>query len=208
MSRLPALAAAFLGIGLVAASPAAAHIPSLRGHLIELVRGSDLVVAGTVLSEAADGPGRRLTTIRVESVLAGKAEEKQLRFRGRTRFVPQRRYVFFLQRAGDVIECPQGSGTLFPASAEDDAAYRAAVDRIRRALGQPPDLQAEAMRAALIATLTATPQSLRYHAAFDLAAVGSHDGPPTLAQRAALNRLLDDPQLDPALRPFLTALLR
>jgi hypothetical protein len=180
------------------AQSAAAHIPQLRGRLIDLVGQSDLVVVGTVDSVSAVDTRLKSTTVRVEGNLVGAAPERRLTFRGRARFAPGRRFVFFLRRSGAGFECVQPSGTQFPSRPEDDAAYRDAVTAIQRALAVPVADRASALRAAMIPALSAGAARLRYYAVLELASLAHHGL--TEPERRALEQLAADPESDPAVR--------
>ena len=188
------------------AQPAAAHIPPLRGRLIELVSQSDLIVAGTV-EDVAPLAGRDSdTTVRVEARLLGESANPGLTFRAHSRFAPGQRFVFFLRHRDGGIECVQLSGTVFPARPEDDAAYREVVTGIARALRLGEGEREAALAAALIPALTAASPPLRYHAVLELAALAHHGL--TTAEQHALAHLMADPAADPAIRPIVTEILR
>jgi hypothetical protein len=189
-----------------AAQPAAAHVPQLRGRLIELVGQSDLIVVGTVENVRAVATRQHDTTIRLEGHLLGTTPAATVTVRARPRFAPGKRFVFFLRRAGAGLECVQPSGAVFPSRPEDDAAYRATITAIQQALRARGADRPAALRAALIPALSAAAPPLRYHAVLELGALSHHGltGP----ERRSLERLAADPATDPAIRPVLTSLIR
>jgi hypothetical protein len=184
---------------------AAAHVPQLRGRIIDLVSQSDLVVVGTVESVRALEARQYDTSVRVEGQIIGAAAEPTLTFHARLRFAPGQRFVFFVRRAGADLECVQPSGTVFPARPEDDAAYHAAISGIERALAVAVDQRPAALRAVIIPALSATAPPLRYHAILELDALAHHGL--TEPERQSLERLSADPTTDPAIRPLVTSLL-
>jgi len=190
-----------------AASPARAHIPELRGKLVDLVRRSDVIVIGTV--QRCDAVKARVTntTLSVDQTLVGQVSEPNLSFRGPTRFAPAGRYVFFLRRTASGFEGIQSSGSAFPSRTEDDAAYRQTIGTIREALRAGAEQQLTALRSAMIAALSASASALRYHAALELAAL-AHHAELTAAEHDALERLGASPATDPALRPLISTLLQ
>jgi hypothetical protein len=190
----------------VAVRPAAAHVPQLRGRLIDLVGQSDLVVVGTV--EEVSAPDRRSyrATVRVDDTLIGEPAPPTLTARARLRFAIGQRFVFFLRRDGTAFECVQPSGAIFPSRPTDDAGYREAVTAIRRALAVAPADRNAALRAAVIPALSARAAYLRYQAVLELGAL-AHDGM-TASERALLERQVADPTTDPTIRSALVTLLR
>ena len=189
---------------LVAAEPASAHIPQLRGRLLDLVAHSDVVVVGTVETASPLDPRTNSTTIRTETALVGEAPAPTLTFRGAARFPVGSRFVFFLRRNGS-FECVQPSGTLFAARPQDDAAYRVTVTGIKLAQREPADKQPAALRTALIPALSAGVPTLRYHAVLELAALAHHGLSDT--DRQALARIAADPSTDATIRPIIKTLL-
>ncbi len=199
---------AALLFGLAAVPEAAAHLPVLRGHLVEVVRQSDLVVVGRVTETRSAGAPVRETTVAVARVLRGASGEHLLVFRGRLDAAAGSRQVFFLRHAAPGLECVQPSGVIFPARAEDDEIYRDTVAAIGEALRDAGVAQGVKLRAALLPALSARPAALRYNAALDLVAF-TEQGPPLGAdERAKLQRLRADERTDPALRPLLSEALR
>jgi hypothetical protein len=192
------LAVAFL------APAAAAHVPALRGRLIDLVNQSDLVVVGTVERVSAADQRLHDTTMRVEDRFIGTTPAAQLTFRGPTRFTPGRRFVFFLRRSGTGYECLQPSGTLFPARAADDALYRDTLTAIQRALRGGANQRAAALQAALLPALSSQTAQLRYSAVLEMAALAHHGLPQ--AERRSLERLAAEPGSDPAIRQLVNGL--
>jgi len=190
---------------LLAAQPSAAHVPQLRGRLIDLVAQSDVVLIGTVTEVRPTASRWHDTTMRVEQRLIGDAPDAVVTFRARPRVAPGQRFVFFLRRAGSNLECVQLSGTVFPAPAGDDAVYRATITAIGQALRLPAADRAAAMGAALIPALSAAAPPLRYHAVLELGALAHHGL--SESQRRALERLAADPTTDPDIRPVLTSLI-
>lgn len=188
------------------AQAAVAHVPQLRGRLVDLVGQSDLVVVGTVERVQVVGARRHDTTVRVEGALIGEAPQATLTFRARPRVAAGRRFVFFLHRDATGLECVQASGTVFPARREDDAAYRETVTAIQRALRGSEAARPAALRAALIPALSAAAPPLRYYAVLDLTALVHHGL--TESERRSLERLVADPATDPAIRPTIASLLR
>ena len=188
------------------AQPAAAHVPELRGRVIDLVSQSDLVVVGKVEYVAAIDTRLNDTTVRVEGHFIGETDETVLTFRAQRRFVPGQRFVFFLRRVGTSLECVQPTGTVFPSRPEDDAAYRETVAAIQRALGASVVDRPAALRAAVIPALSAAAPPLRYHAALELAALAHHGL--TESERASLERLVADSACDPTIRSIVTSILR
>lgn len=195
-------------LSLLSAAVAHAHVPIVHGRLVDLVARSDLVVIGTV--QGVNPVSARFvdTQIKIEQVVVGTALQKPVTFRGPTRFAPGERYVFFLRRAGSGLESLQASGTVFPATPADDAAYRHAVLGVRRALHLDPSLQAGGMLQALIPALSAGAPPLRYHAALEIGALTEHGHELSPAERQAVQRLLADAATDPVLRPLLAHLVR
>lgn len=202
---LPRLVLA-IGLLVCVAQPAAAHVPQLRGRLIDLVSQSDLVVVGTVEDVRAVGPQLNDTTVRVEGQFIGEATDAPLTFRARPPFAPGQRFVFFLHRDGASLSCVQPVGTVFPSRPQDDAAYRQTITAVQRALPAVEGERAAALRAAIIPALSAAAPPLRYHAVLELAALAHHGL--TEAERRALEQLATDPATDPAIRPILVSLLR
>jgi hypothetical protein len=195
-------------LALALAGAAQAHLPVLRGRLVELVQQSDAVIIGTAERVEPRGPRLVDTVVRVTQVVLGAPLPETITFRGPTRFAPGQRYVFFLRHQGSGFEGMQASGTVFPATPADDAAYRRTVTAIAAALHGDPSRQADAVRAALIPALSAHAPPLRYHAALELAALAAGGHGPTPHEQRTLERVLARPDTDPALRPVLTPLLR
>lgn len=204
MRRL-ALATLLPALLLVALDTARAHIPQLRGRLLDLVAQSDVVAVGTVETASALDPRTNSTTVRIETALVGEAPGPTLTFRGAARFPVGSRFVFFLRRDGSGFECVQPSGTLFPARPQDDAAYRVTVTGIKLAQREPADKQPAALRTALIPALSAAVPTLRYHAVLELAALAHHGLSDT--DRQALARIAADPSTDATIRPIIKTLL-
>ena len=188
---------------LLTANAAAAHLPMLRGKLVELVRQSDCIVIGTVNRVRAVDARRLDTTMTVEHQLAGTLPESTLTFRGSTRVAMGERYVFFLHRVGLGFDAVQDPGTVFPVIGGDVEGYRRTIEAVARALQGNASNRDEQLRAALIPALSASAGPLRYHAALDLAELTEHGSPPGPDARAALLRVLASPGTDPALRPLL-----
>jgi hypothetical protein len=193
---------------LVSAAAARAHVPVLRGRLVEVVTRSDLIVIGTARHVRPSGNRLLDTDIDIEHVLVGTAPGPRLSFRGPTRFAAGERYAFFLRRMGTDFEGVQGPGTLFPARRADDAEYRRTVTGIRAALQMDVTLREDAMRRVLIRALAAAVPELRYHAALELEARSHHGEQLQPTDRAALAKLLAEPTADPLLRPLLADLVR
>ena len=187
--------------------PAFAHIPLLRGRLVDDVRHSDVIVVGTVDRVVDVAPRTTRTTITVERTLFGSASAP-LTFDGSARFVAGRRYVFFIRREGDDrLQCVQASGVIFPSRPEDDAAYAQAVAGIRAALQANEAARPKALRAALIPALRAGEPALRYHAALELAGI-AHHGALNADERQQIEAIAANPATDPKLKPLLAMLLK
>jgi hypothetical protein len=193
-------------LAMLPARVAVAHIPQLRGRLIDLVGRSDLIVIATVENTKRIDTRLNETTARVEARLAGDTQDARLTFRSQPRFATGRRVVVFLRRTGSGFECVQASGTVFPARPEDDASYRDAVEAIRQALRADEAGRAARLRAALIPALSASAPPLRYYALLDLASLTHHGL--TEAERRALEGVLADASTDPAIRPVIASLLK
>lgn len=193
---------------LIAAAPATAHIKPLRGHLIDLVRASDIVIVGVVTRPASLSPSGKDLEIDIVDTLAGKVSEKALKARTSARLVAGERQIVFLKREDTGFRCVQPSGTHFPSTPGDDADYRHVVKALADALHLPEAEQVRALRAALIPALTAKSMPLRYHAALDLASL-SHEGHElTNDERAAIRTIRGAPEFDPALAPVVDSVLR
>jgi hypothetical protein len=195
----------FVAILVLAAQAASAHIPQVRGRLIDLVSQSDLIIVGSVENVKPVDAGRNETTARVVGELVGDTDDAAVTFRGRARFAPGQRSVFFLRRAGTSLEVLQPLGAVFASRPQDDAAYRATIVAIQRALPTPADERPAALRAAIIPALSAAAPPLRYQAALELAGLAHHGLTPS--ERHALERLAADPATDAAIRPLLASLL-
>lgn len=192
----------------VVASPAAAHINMLRGHLIDLVRNSDVVIVGVVTVPASLSPSGKDLEIDVVDTIRGEISESSLTAQTQARLVAGERQIIFLKRQATGFHCVQPSGTRFAATPRDDADYRRAVKAIAAALRLPEARQIQALRAALIPALQAKSKPLRYHAALDLAAL-SHDGHDlTSEERINVGKVRAAPGFDPALAPVIDSLLR
>ena len=192
---------------LMAVQPAVAHVPIVRGRLVDLVQRSDVVVIGTADRVQPVGPRLIETTMRVELLLLGSSPGSTVTFQGLTRFAPGARYVVFLHRTGNGFEGTQASGTVFPASRDNDADYRATIEAIRHALVAELAHQTDALRAALIPALSSSAPELRYHAALELSALAQDGHGPSAAERRSLQQLLSSPACDPALQPLVAHLL-
>jgi hypothetical protein len=199
------LVAVAVGMLALAAQPAAAHVPELRGRLVDLVSRSELIVTGTVEAVRTVDTRRFDTTLRVDRVLLGETKDRTVAFRGGPRLAPGKRYVVLLRRAGPALECIQPSGTVLPARPEDDEAYGKTIAAIEGALRRPENERAAALRTVLIPVLSSSVPPLRYYALLDLSA-RAHSGL-SAADRQSLERLLADPATDPVLRPIVTGLL-
>jgi hypothetical protein len=185
---------------------AAAHVPELRGRLVDLVGRSDAIAVGTVTSSVPVDKRLNTTTVRLDAVFSGALESgATLSFASRPRFAAGRRFVFFLGRNGTALECLQESGTVFPTDSADDAAYRQTVLAIAAALRGAAGERDAALRAALIPALSAPASALRYYAVLDFAALTHHGL--SGEERQQLQRLVDDPATDPAIRPVIAGLL-
>lgn len=201
-----------------------AHLPALRGRLVELVRAADVAVIGRVIEVREVRPRQLDTTLAVERTLLGTAATASLKsqstvtpdalvartvdFRGQTRLLAGERYAVFLRRGANGLESVHASGTVMATPASDDSLMQSTVDGIRTALAAAPEVQAATLRRALIPALSASGRALRYYAALELGSLGQHDGAPGAGERRAIEQVLADPQLDPALRPLLETLLR
>jgi hypothetical protein len=194
-----------LGLLLCWLEPARAHVPQLRGRLVDLVSQSDLIVVGTVDGTRAIEPRRHDTTVRVEGRFGGEPTPPILAFRSARRFAPGKRFVFFLRRDGTGLVCMQPSGTVFASRPDDDAAYRQTISAIQRALRAGVGQRTAALRAAIIPALSATSPALRHHAVLELGALAHH--PLTDSERRALERIAADPATDAAIRLIVTSLL-
>lgn len=202
--RTPRAVAVVLLLGWV--TDAAAHVPELRGRLVDLVGRSDAIAVGTVVSSVPVDQRRNTTTVRLDGVFSGALETgATVSFESRPRFAAGRRFVFFLGRDGTVLECLQESGTVFPTDAAADAAYRQTILAIAAALRGAAAERDAALRAALIPALSAHAPALRYYAVLDFAALTHHGL--TDEERRQLQRLVDDPSADPAIRPVIAGLL-
>jgi hypothetical protein len=190
----------------VVVQPAAAHVPELRGRLIDAVGRSDLVVVGTVEQVRVRAARQNDTTVRVVARLIGETNATTVTFGARPRFATGERFVFFLRRTDAGLECVQAAGTVFRARPEDDAAYRETIPAIQRALQVAEKDRAAALRAAIIPALSAPAPTLRYYAVLDLSALAHHGL--TEPDRRSLERLVADPATDPAIRPIVAGLLR
>jgi hypothetical protein len=188
-----------------AVEPAPAHVPQLRGRLVDLAAQSDLVIIGTVEQVGALDSRTKSTTVRIDATLAGEAPAATVTFRSGPRFATGRRFVFFLRRDGSGYECIHPAGTVFPSAVSDDDGYRAAVTAIRLALRGRPETQPAALRAALVPALSAAQPALRYHAVLELAALAHHGLSPS--ERQSLQRIAADPATDPAIRSIVRGIL-
>ena len=177
----------------------------MRGRLIDLVSQSDLIVVGTVESVRPIDGRVHDTTVRPHDSFVGTAGADPIIFRAKRRFAPGERFVFFLRRDGGGWECVQPAGTVFPSRPVDDAAYRATVVAIQRALSVDAAERPAALRAAIIPAVSATAPPLRYHAVLELGALAHHGLTDT--ERQSLQRLVVDPATDAAIRPILASLL-
>ena len=191
---------------LLLSQPASAHIPVLRGRLIDLIQRSDVVVLGMAEQVRTLGTRHVDTDFRVDTVLAGTLPERTVTFRGPNGIATGDRYVVFLRRTGSSFESIQPSGTIFPSRPQDDDGYRRAVQSISQALRTDGATQVVLVRATLITTLSASAPPLRYHAALELAALVSDGHRPTEIEQQRLATLLASPSFDPALRPLLTSI--
>jgi hypothetical protein len=190
------------------AAPAAAHIKALRGHLIDIVGRSDVVVIAVVTQPAsASATGEEISFDVVEVVL-GDLTDGALKARTSARLVAGERQVVFLKREAAGYRCTQPSGTRFPATLADDGDYRRVVVAVAAALRLPDEEQIRALRAALIPALRAASMPLRYHAALDLSSL-SHEGHDlSPEERKQIEAVRSAADADPTLRPILDALLR
>jgi len=193
---------------LVIGTPAMAHLQILHGKLLDLVQRSDLIVIGTAQRVVPIGTRLVDTTISIARVLTGTVTEKQLTFRGPTRFAPGERYVFFLHHTATGFTGEQDSGTVFPCAPADDALYASTVQGLSRALRSDLATRPDAVRAALLPALAAQAPPLRYHAAFELRTLAQTGHPPNAAERIRIEQVQHDPSGDPALQPLLTEILR
>lgn len=207
MSRatIAARAGAVLSM-LLLASAATAHVPAMKGRLVDLVNQSDLVVVGTVESVNAVSGNKRLwdDAVRVDETFIGEAPTKRIMVRSQTRLTADRRFVLFLRRSGDGYECLQPTGAVFPSRAEDDAGYRETVTAIQRGLRVPANDRAQALTGALIPALSAQSQQLRYQAVLEIAALAHHGL--SDPQRRSLEQLAAQPDADPAVKALVKGL--
>ena len=198
--RHPLLLAAAL---LAAALPATAHMPLVKGRLVDLTQRSDAIVIGRVSATAPIRDRQVVATVQIDRVLSGDlAHQSRLAFRASSGLASGERQVLFLVRTDSGYASVQQPGTVFPCRPEDDATYLAAVTDVHRALTLRGDAQVTALRAALIPLLSASVAELRYHAALELSALAAGGHGPTPAEQAALARWLEAPGSDPALRPI------
>src|SRR5262249_25858860 len=188
---------------LLSAEVAMAHVPMLRGKLIDLVQRSDVVVIGTVDSVRAVGARQVDTMVRVQRQLVGAPSDSTLTFRGATRFAPRARYVFFLRHGAAGFEGIQDSGTVFPATPEDDTFYEHVVESTRHALSTDFAHRVDALCSAMIPALSASVPELRYHAALELSALAGANRGQCSAERETLRRLLAEPTLESEVRVLL-----
>jgi len=186
---------------------ASAHIQVVHGRLVDAIQQSDLVLIGTIEDTKPLTTRSSESTIVVDRVVLGHITVSRLRVRGANRLVPGQRHALFLRRHGDTLHSVAPSGTLFPASPQDDETYRHAVETIHQALGADASTRIFALRSALIPVLSAPVSPLRYYAALDLISVDHGEHGLRADERAALQRLLSDPSTDPTLRPLLAGYL-
>jgi hypothetical protein len=197
-----------VALGLGTPYPARAHIKALRGHLIDLVRDSDVVIVGIVTLPASASPSGKDLVIDVVDTIDGTISETTIKAGTSARLVAGKRQVIFLKREGAGFRCVQPSGTRFASTLTEDADYRRVVKAIAAALRLPEAEQIQPLRAALIPALQAQSMPLRYHAALDLASL-SHEGHElTTEERGAIETIRNDGGLDPALAPVVDRLLR
>ncbi|MGH7786635.1 MAG: hypothetical protein ACRERC_07195 [Candidatus Binatia bacterium] len=194
-----------LGLLLGSVAPATAHLPQMRGRLIDLVSQSDVIVIATVERTRAAALRQHDTTVRVEEHIAGLSTPAEITFRSARRFAPGKRYTFFLRREATGLVCAQPSGTVFAARPEDDASYRQTVAAIQRALRTGAAEHTAALRAAIIPALSSPAPALRFHAVLELGALAHHGLAD--ADRQALERVAADPRTDATIRPIVSDLL-
>jgi hypothetical protein len=195
-------------IVLIAASAAPAHINALRGRLVDLVHRSDVVLVGIVTVPASLSSSGKDLRIEIIETIHGKLDEKAITAATQARLIQDERQIIFLKREGTGFRCVQPSATRFPATPEDDTDYRRAVEGIAAALRLPQEEQLHALRAALIPALQAKSMPLRYHAALELTALNHEGHQLTAEEHAAIDKIRNAPDFDPALAPIVDGLLR
>ena len=193
---------------MLASAPAAAHLPVLRGKLLELVQRSDLIVIGTADRVVPVGTSLVDTTVTIAQVLAGATDGEAAHVSGSDAFRAGGALRVLPASHAERFRRQQDAGTVFPCTPADDAIYRSTIQGLSRALRSDLATRPDAVRAALLPALGAQPAPLRYHAALELRALAQAGHPPNAAERARIEQLLRDPSTDPALQPLLQALVR
>jgi hypothetical protein len=206
-SRVARPCIGLLAVALLLPAPSFGHVQTPRGRLVDVIQRSDVILIATIEASSELSPRLCDTTASVARVLRGGPITSTLSFRAPTGLATGQRYVMFLRREGTVFVSLAPSGTVFPVTPADDAAYEGAVNGIGAALTADESARVRALQAALVSALSAPSRELRYYAALDLAALdhGGHrlsDG-----ERERLASLLRQDDTDPALQPLLGALV-
>jgi len=193
---------------LIVGSAAWAHIPTVRGHLVASTRDAEIIVVGTVRDVTAVGPRSDDVDVTIDHKLRGATPQDKLRFRSPHQLGVGDRCVLFLRHAAGAWESVTPSGTIFPAKPSDDPDYQKVIGSLVSAFALPDAARPNAVRAALLPALTASNDTLRYHAALELAALAEAGHGPNPTEKAQLQSLLSKKDFDPALQPLIQGLLR
>lgn len=184
---------------------AAAHVPFLRGHLLDLVQNADRIVIARVDEATRRPAGDSRLKLTVLSTITGKPRPPAIEVLSPSYLAPGSEQVLFLKNGEEILSlAPRGAS--FASDARSRDSYRRAIGALRQAINE--NSRARSLRAVLLAALRSPAPSLRYEAALALNQL-QHDGPPlTAAEAHQLKQLLADPKLDPVLAPLLQSLLR
>ncbi len=180
---------------------AAAHLEFASGRLLDLAQRADAVIQARVNRGAAEVDGRRV--LEIDAVRGATHAPQRLAAPGRMALVDGRTYVFFIDAARPQANVLQPEGTVIESTGAGDTTL-ASIERLRAALR----VGDAAVPGALIDTLQASNESLRWHAALALLD-WSHPGHAlSEAEQSRLAGVLAAPTFDPGLRRLLEPLTR
>lgn len=203
MAYSPTREAGLLGlVGLLLfPAAAAAHLEFASGRLLGLAQRADAVILARVSRREPAADGRRVVAI--DAVRGATHVPSRLTAPGRMALVDGQTYVFFIDAERPQANVLQPEGTVIDATGDEDATL-ASIERLRAALR----IGDAAVPGALIDTLQASNESLRWHAALALLD-WSHPGHAlSEAERTRLAGVLAAPSFDPGLRGLLDPLTR
>ena len=189
-----------LALGMVVVAPVGAHLRNVGGSLLDLLVRGDALVLLEVASATTDQPPE--TRVRTARVFGGDAPPKEFALQSAPspmRYAKGQRAVVAMQRDHGSWKAVQlaGEGLVFEDAEFDEstADYLAALWTATHEAEPGADLGQTLRRG-----LELPHRKLRLWAALDLAELAHHRPGLSASVRAEIERDLEDPDLDPAVR--------